>query len=447
MNKENVLKSSKEASHWRLNKINDTVECKLCPRHCRLKDGQIGVCGVRGNTGRSMTSFNYGMGLPASVESVESEAVYHYRPGAKILCLGNVGCMLDCCFCQNWQTSQMKYLDVNKTCNHTPQSVVDLAVANGIDTLSWTYNDPVVWHEFVLETAHLAADNGLTNIYKSSFYIEKEPLEELMDVIDVFSVSLKSMSPDFYRRHTKGRLEPVLEAIGTIGKGKGHIEVSQLIVTDLNDTAADAVKTATWIGKTLGTDVPLHFVSFHPAYKYTTASRTSRQTLFQAKTAAKQIGMKYVYIGNVYDRGVSDTYCSVCNSPLVERFGMNVSVSGLDANGNCIQCGQPSLIIDPLHSSGKMKRLPDFSLGSEYLHKWSEEVNGIHISGNENEETRIRIQRLPCNQIEDYVLGSGLGRITVNKRELNEDGVRILVNSSKKISILPLLDRAHYPIE
>jgi len=183
--------------------------------------------------------------------------------------------MLNCDFCQNWQTSQVRYLDKDNVRFYSPQNIVDLCVANNIDIISWTYNDPVVWHEFVLDTAHLASIYGIKNLYKSSLFIEIKPLKELIGVIDIFSISLKSMSSDFYRKYTKGRLTPVLEAIKEISKHKEkHIEISQLVVPGLNDDGTDAKKTAKWVIDNIGPNIPVHFVGFHPAYKYTKEKKT-----------------------------------------------------------------------------------------------------------------------------------------------------------------------------
>ena len=273
---------SRVASHWRHTDNGNAIECRLCPRHCRLKPNHLGFCGVRGNINNEQHTFNYGYGLPIAIEVIESEAIYHFCPSAKILCVGNIGCMLECHFCQNWQTSQTKHFDWRLANYYSPEAIIDIAIANDVNIISWTYNDPVVWHEFVIETARLASNKGIINLYKSSLYIENEPLNELLDVIDIFSVSLKSMSQDFYRNYTKGRLSPVLDAIKHLDKNKDkHIEISQLVVTGLNDNGTDACQTAQWIANNISTKIPLHFVAFHPAYKYTTEPRTVLEKLIK----------------------------------------------------------------------------------------------------------------------------------------------------------------------
>ena len=204
--------ASRPALHWR-SIAQGQVECGLCPRHCHLQDGQMGFCGVRGAVDGKLHTFNYGLALAATEEFIETEAVVHFSPGARILSLGNIGCMMSCVFCQNWQTSQIKHLDAEQIRRYTPQALVQTCLENGIHMLSWTYNDPVVWHEFVVETSRLAQQHGLKNIYKSAFYIEEDPVDELIDCIDIFSLSLKSMREAFYRDATQAELAPVLSRI------------------------------------------------------------------------------------------------------------------------------------------------------------------------------------------------------------------------------------------
>jgi pyruvate formate lyase activating enzyme len=234
-----------------------------------MNDGQKGFCGVRKNIEGTLNSLIYGKTVQLTQETIETEAVFHYAPGAPILSLGNIGCMLACDFCQNWKTAQVKYLDENEIHYHTPEQVVDIALQRGIQILSWTYNDPVVWFEFVMDTARLARQKGLKNLFKSSFFISIEAAAELCNVIDVFSISIKSMDEEFYRRLTKGWLPPVLEATKLVFANGKHVEISNLLITDLNDSEDDVKRMASWVLDNLSDKVPLHFVRFHPDYKYT----------------------------------------------------------------------------------------------------------------------------------------------------------------------------------
>ncbi|MCP4582843.1 MAG: AmmeMemoRadiSam system radical SAM enzyme [candidate division Zixibacteria bacterium] len=441
---------SRIASHWRINEKRDKVECTLCPRHCRLKPNQFGFCGVRGNVSNQQHTFNYGYAVPVTVEVIETEAIYHFRPGSRVLCVGNIGCMLECDFCQNWQTSQVKHLDRKNIRFYSPEDIVDLAIKNGTDIISWTYNDPVVWHEFVLDTARLASGKGIKNLYKSSLYIEIEPLKELIEVIDIFSVSFKSMSSEFYRKYTKGRLDPILEAIKVLGASPSlHLELSQLVVTGLNDDGMDAKNTARWIIRNIGSHVPLHFVGFHQAYKYTKAKRTPLNKLLELSDLAIKEGIEYSYIGNVCKRNISDTICRTCGSKLVERYGVTANVAGLDGESRCLNCSTKSPIREPFYSVNMEAKTGSFEPLQEFSYMWDDNTNGIHIASASDlsDQIGIRIQRLPDCQTDVYRMSPNLGRITVNKKAESELGIRIGVDSNDRVNIFPLLDRAHYPVE
>ncbi|MEY4893873.1 MAG: AmmeMemoRadiSam system radical enzyme, partial [Bacteroidota bacterium] len=304
----NWKENSREAMHWHTNPEGTKIVCDLCPRHCQTQSGQMGFCKVRGNVDGVFHTFNFGKSVTATQECIETEAVNHYMPGARILSLGNIGCMMACSYCQNWQTSQIKHLNDANVFEYSPEQVIDLALANDIKVISWTYNDPVVWHEFVLETSKLAKAAGLTTLYKSALYIELEPLKELIEVIDIFSISLKCMDDAIYRKENKGKLQPVLDAIELIAASDRHLEISQLVVTDLNDDGTDAVKTARWMREKLRPEVPLHLVAYHPSFKYK-KPRTELSTLLKLRELVLQEGLEYVYLGNVYADDMSNTHC------------------------------------------------------------------------------------------------------------------------------------------
>ncbi|HVO31628.1 MAG TPA: AmmeMemoRadiSam system radical SAM enzyme, partial [bacterium] len=317
------------------------VRCHLSPRNCVIAGGEFGFCGVRGNVGGRLVTFNFGKGVHPTEETIETEAVNHYAPGERILSLGNVGCMLACEYCHNWKTSQSRHVDDRDVHAFTPEEIVALAERLGIRMLSWTYNDPVVWHEFVLETAALAKSRGIGNLYKSAFYITPEAVEELLPVMDIFSVSLKTVDPVAYRRVTKGRVEPVLEATKLVHRAGKHLETSCLMVTDLSDDEATARGVAEFVLRELDENVPLHFVRFHPDYKMTDRGRTPVERLHRARAIAREMGVRHVYLGNVHDAEATSTTCA-CGARLVERFGLSARAVGLDASGRCAACGAPS---------------------------------------------------------------------------------------------------------
>lgn len=445
----NWKETSRVAKYWSFDEKTNKTECQLCPHHCKRSNGQFGLCGVRGNVNNEYHTFNYGRTVSPTIETIETEAVNHYSPGARILSLGNIGCMMDCDFCQNWTTSQTKHLDDKNVFEFSPEQIVEMAQKNNIEFLSWTYNDPVVWHEFILDTAKLAKKAGIKNIYKSALYIESEPLKELIEIMDIFSISSKSISDDYYKRYTKGTLKPVMDSIKDIYNSGKHLEISRLIVTGLNDTEWETVETVKWINENLDSKVPLHFVAFHPAYKYLNVPRTPIETLLKARDYAVKNGIEYCYIGNVYVEDVSNTFCKNCNSKLVDRFGLTVNVIGLDENGICKTCNTQSTVKFPLNGikNKGINEITDFKEKQNFTFTWNKENNGLHFDILEqyNEKITVRITRFQDNTTEYFTL-NGIERFAISKKSNHETDISISIDSSIKISILPLLDRAHFPV-
>lgn len=438
-------KSSRVARYWHATE-DSKVQCELCPRHCELKPGQKGFCLVRGNVDGKLHTFNYGFSVQATIECIETEAVNHFRPGSRILSMGNVGCMMACHYCQNWQTSQVKFLNDKNVHFYTPEDVVEHALKNNIEVISWTYNDPVVWQEFVVDTSRLAQKNGIKTLYKSALYIEKEPLKELIEVIDIFSISLKGMDPKMYKKYTKGELEPVLERIKEIGKTERHLEISQLVVTGLNDDGTDARKTAKWIVENLNSKIPFHLVAYHPAFKYN-QPRTSIDKLLELRNIAIEEGIEYCYLGNVYADGFSNTTCKKCNHRLVERFGLTVHVSGIDHTNKCNVCGEPTTIKEPHKGESQKLEISNFEAKQKNNFEWNSEMNSIHVSIDDASiDTAFRIIRHPENRIEFVKISDGLERLILSKSFAGETGVTIEADRSDSINYLPVLDRAHFPV-
>lgn len=437
--------NKKIANFWIKNSLKDTVICKLSPRNCELKEGQMGFCGVRGNEDGSLVTFNYGVGVEATIETIETEAVYHFSPGTKILSLGNVGCMMACKFCQNWTTSQVKHLNKSNLRFFTPEGVIKMAKDNAIDIISWTYNDPVVWHEFVKDTSKLAKEQGIKTLYKTALYIEPEPLAELIELIDIFSVSLKSMNTDMYRKFTKGELEPVLNGILQIAKSTCHLEISQLIVTDINDDGTDAQKTARWIVENIGNHIPLHFVGYHPAYVYN-KPRTPLNVLLKARDIAKKEGVEYCYLGNIYRDDVSNTQCANCNSLLIQRFGLTIINKGLDKQNKCINCGTKAPIKGMIKESRNSFKPNGVNFVEKEIIQWSREQNSLHIIQTKGERLNVKVVREPKGKIEYYELNKGIERLILSKATTDENQIKIFTTDNEAVTIIPVLDRAHYPV-
>jgi len=420
-----------------------------------MREGKSGFCGVRKNVNGRLVTLNYGYSVNLTEEVIETEAVNHYRPGSRILSLGNVGCMMNCDFCHNWRTSQVRFLDEKQVRHYTPEFVVETALKRGIGMLSWTYNDPVVWHEFVLDTAYLARRHGIQNLYKSAFYISEEAASELCEVIDVFSISLKSMSEEFYLKVTKGHLQPVLDATKVVARSGRHLEISNLIVTGLNDTDDEARRTARWVLDNCGDHVPLHFVRFHPDYKYRNVDRTPPERLFRAREIAKEEGLKWIYIGNLYVDGVADSRCPQCDHLLVRRFGLTTAPTGLDSKGCCTQCGfqtpivvgtlnRPSAVIDEALEREDM--LPRMTVSTSFA--WERDVNAAHvIVPPDLEATVLQLRRNPGSTTERIPLGQrfGLTRCLISRGSDTEIGFDLRYAAELDLQILPVLDRAHFP--
>jgi pyruvate formate lyase activating enzyme len=436
---------------------NGVIKCHLSPRNCRMSPGKAGFCGVRMNLDGNLITLNYGRATHVTQESIETEAVFHYAPGAPILSLGNIGCMMNCDYCHNWKTSQARLARAKDVNRYTPERVVEIARERNIPVISWTYNDPVVWHEFVLDTSLLAHEAGLLNLYKSAFYISPEAAAELCEVIDIFSVSIKSMDPEFYRRYTKGRLEPVLEATKLVFDRGKHLEVSMLMVTDANDGVEDAQRLADWVLTNLSDTVPIHFVRFHPDYKFTHVGRTPVERLEAARRAALAMGVKYCYLGNVYDSESVHTYCGACGHRLIERYGLNAKTVGLDAEGRCQQCGE-ALAFTPIAYQRASCAAPadldgDLAAGRtrrrEFL--WHGDIKSLHVEVHNprTEGGEVLCRRLNGNGngslLPVRVSGNDSFRFILSKSHPAEVGVELLSPCGFELKLFEVYDRAHYP--
>jgi pyruvate formate lyase activating enzyme len=437
---------SRRALHWEPVSP-ETVRCKLCPRHCFLKNGSMGYCGVRGAVDGALHTFNFGLSLTPSEEVIESEAVAHFSPGARILSLGNIGCMMSCIFCQNWDTSQIEHLDESHIRNYSPQALVDLCLEHQIKIISWTYNDPVVWHEFVLETSALARKHGLLILYKSAFYIEAAPVDELIECVDIFSISLKSVSDQFYRQSTGATLAPVLRRIEQVARSGRHLELSYLMIPGLNDGDEDVSKLMDWVLAHVGAEVPLHLVAFHPAYHYTQVERTRQSALVAARDLALAKGLRYVYLGNTQQ--VGDTVCPGCGALLVSRYGLISAPERIAADGTCIGCETQSPIraaLDGTQPSQTWVERADLKHRLEFL--WHSEAQSVHVvraSGSVRPD-RVRVRPLGDHAVEERCLPGGLDRFIVSRQSDGDRGVVISWDSDNEYCIAPLLDRAHFPV-
>ena len=433
------------------------VRCHLSPRNCRLRPGQHGFCMVRANRDGRLVSLNYGRSVHATEETIETEAVFHYAPGARILSMGNIGCMLNCDYCHNWKTSQARHVEDTDVYYYTPEQVVDIAVRHNIRVISWTYNDPVVWHEFVTETAALARQAGLVNLFKSAFFISPEAIEELIPVIDIFSVSIKSMDPKYYRKITKGWLEPVLEGTEQVYRAGKHVEVSTLMVTDLSDDEKTALSLANFVGERLGPEVPTHFVRFHPDYKMTDSIRTPIPRLERAREVAMATGLNHVYLGNVYDTDSTTTRCYLCGQIQVTRYGLNAHAVGITPDGTgggrCSACGTDAhfKLLSETAVREAVPSLPGDGLDVASF-AWRGDIRALHVQvGNSSNATTAVYHRrfgdpaVPEKWSEVSLQAGESFRFIAAKSTPDEQGVMVAVPEQCTSSLHEVFDRAHFP--
>lgn len=430
------------ADYWsKLDSGTERVQCLLSPRQCKIPKGGLGFCGVRYNNNGVLETLNYGKSVAMTVESIETEGVFHAYPSESILSLGNIGCMMHCDFCQNWSTSQARLVSNDVIHEYTPEGVVKYALEHNIKILSWTYNDPVVWQEFVIETAALAKQAGLLNLYKSALYINPKPLDELIDVIDIFSISLKSLNDDFYRKFTKARLQPVLDAIKQIYRSDKHLELSNLIITDRNDNIKETKKVGRWILDSLSDDIPLHLVRFQPSYKYIDVAETSQLFLEEARSYLLDMGLKHVYVGNVGETVSTNTFCK-CGATLLERSYLNTKIH-LDENNACLACGKVSSIILAEKQQTQEHQVPDdFILSTT---EWPEKYPAIRLE--QGAEASFYYQFLDKHG--EALAGlhhSNVNRLVVSKLNDQNTSLTIYYHPDNPISCVSIDARAHYPV-
>ena len=313
------------------------VQCHLCPHHCLIEPGRTGRCRVRENRDGTLVSLNFARVTSAAMDPIEKKPLYHFHPGREILSLGTFGCNFRCPFCQNWQISQQ----APPTEPLTSEEAVELARRRRSVGIAYTYNEPTIWFEYVLQTARRAAEAGLVNVLVTNGFIEQEPLKELLPVVDAFNIDIKSGNPDFYRRLCGGRLEPVLVAVETASR-EAHVEVTTLVIPGENDAESDLEAIARWVADHVGRHVPAHLSAYIPRYRFT-APPTPADTLLRAREIFSR-HLDYVYLGNVALEGTSDTRCVGCGALLVRRSGYRVEMVGLEGT-RCRECGRECPIV------------------------------------------------------------------------------------------------------
>jgi pyruvate formate lyase activating enzyme len=327
-----------EAS-WYSKRENGEVRCELCPRLCILRPGDRGSCRVRVNIGGTLYSLVYGRIAAIHVDPIEKKPLLHFLPGAKALSIATAGCDLACAFCQNWSISQA-YPEEAQAQTFTPQDVVDLAKREGCPVIAYTYNEPTVFFEFMLDCARLARKNGIRNVWVTAAYITPGPLRELAKYLDAANVDIKGIRDDYYRKYCDGHVQPVLDAVRILEEAGVHLEITNLVLPGANDSEQDLRDLASWVRQNLGPDAVLHFSRYFPMYKMEQPGPTPESTLLEARRIAREQGLHYIYIGNLPGEGYEDTICPACGRLLVRRSGYEVDweTYGI-VDGACRYCG------------------------------------------------------------------------------------------------------------
>jgi pyruvate formate lyase activating enzyme len=317
---------------------NNTVQCSLCNHRCTIQEGKHGICGVRVNSGGTLYAATYGKISAEAVDPIEKKPLYHYLPGTRSYSLGNFGCNFHCQHCQNWHISRAGF-DESMLQSLTPGDGVSRAIASGSASISWTYNEPTIWHEYALDMGTLARQRGLGTVYVTNGYITEEALRELAPMLAAYRVDLKAFTDDFYKKICGGHLQPVLDSAALARELDMHIETVTLVIPGLNDSMDEQENLIRWVIGHLGPDTPMHFTAFHPDYKMTDRIRTPVATLEKIYNRAKELGLRFPYIGNAGSHRYENTYCPSCGATLIERSGFSSRITGLD-DRQCTNCGE-----------------------------------------------------------------------------------------------------------
>ncbi len=316
------------------------VQCRLCPFLCFLPEGSRGKCRVRMNVAGKLKTLVYAQPVSVHIDPIEKKPVYHLLPGSSVFSLATVGCNLKCSFCQNWQISQ-SYPEQAVVSGKlfSPEEVVDAAIRNNCRSIAYTYSEPVVFYEYVLDTARLAKQKGLKNVLVSCGYINPEPLRQLAGYFDVIKIDLKGFNERFYRKTVRGELRYVLNTLKELKNLGVMTEIVNLVVPGLNDDPREITEMSEWIYANLGPDTPLFFSRFVPQYRLANLPSTPVETLTEARQIAMKAGLKYVYIGNVPGDPGDNTYCPSCRKILIRRYGYEILENNIK-NGKCFFCGE-----------------------------------------------------------------------------------------------------------
>ena len=315
------------------------IQCDLCPRDCRLHEGQRGACFVRQREGDAMVLTTYGRSSGFCIDPIEKKPLNHFFPGSRVFSFGTAGCNLACKFCQNWDISKSREMDTLMDAA-TPEAIAAAAVSHDCRSVAFTYNDPVIFAEYALDTADACHASGVATVAVTAGYIGADARREFYAKMDAANVDLKGFTDDFYVKYCGAKLAPVLETLAYIHhETRCWLEITTLLIPGHNDTDGEIEALCRWVRSELAVDVPLHFTAFHPDYKMTDVPATPPATLVRARRIALAEGLRYVYTGNVHDREGGTTSCPQCALPLIVRDWYDIRRYVLTAAGTCPGCG------------------------------------------------------------------------------------------------------------
>ncbi|MDD1678937.1 MAG: AmmeMemoRadiSam system radical SAM enzyme [Methanomicrobiales archaeon] len=320
-----------------------SVRCAVCAHRCHIQPGKHGICGIRVNRDGILDAAAYGLISAEAIDPVEKKPLYHYLPTSLSYSLGGVGCNFQCPHCQNWHISRAD-LSTGLLRPLSPEEGVKRALSGRCASISFTYNEPTIWHEYPLDMGTLARKEGLGTIYVTNGYLTEETLHDLAPMLHAFRVDLKSFTDEFYRKFCKGRLQPVLDATRIARELGMHIETVTLVIPGVNDSLEEMEALITWVRDTLGPQTPMHFTRFHPDFKMTDTVPTPIATLEKIHAKAKELGMRFPYLGNVPGHPAESTYCPVCGTLLIERSGYRTLIRNLKET-TCGSCGEKIEIV------------------------------------------------------------------------------------------------------
>jgi pyruvate formate lyase activating enzyme len=325
------------AKYW--HKLDDgRIQCDLCPRDCKMHEGQRGACFVRGVAGGQMVLATYGRSSGFCIDPIEKKPLNHFYPGSSVFSFGTAGCNLACKFCQNWDISKSRDMD-RLMDQASPQAIAQAARAHGSRSVAFTYNDPVVFFEYALDTADACHELGIKTVAVTAGYIHDAPRREFYAKMDAANIDLKGFTDQFYVKLTGAHLQPVLDTLAYVHHETDcWLEITTLLIPGHNDSDAELAALSKWVMQELGPDVPLHFSAFHPDWKMPDTPPTPPATLSRARRIALDAGLHHVYTGNVHDTEGGTTYCASCHAPLIVRDWYRINEYRLTESGACPYC-------------------------------------------------------------------------------------------------------------